>query len=124
MSDEATKSRSCEVLDFKENPDGSATVTFDFTDDEIQSFFRAGVLEAIKRGIEQAEALNPNGPHRNHTFEMTWSQIDTIMVKELQDIYERNLNESQTVAQSAVTLLEYIMPTLEFSQWKAEKGVD
>ena len=123
MSEE-NKSRSCEVVEYKENPDGSATISFDFTEEETQAFFRAGVLEALKRGIEQAESLNPSGVHRNHTFELTYSQIDSIMVKELQDIYERNLNETDGVREAAVKLLNYIMIPSEWDKWKNEKGID
>lgn len=116
MSEE-NKSRSCEVVEYKENPDGSATVQFDFTEEEIQSFFRAGVLEALKRGIEQAASLDPNGPRRNTTFDLTWDQIDSIMTNELQDMHQRNLDDSR-ISDAVEVILEYIMPSSEFERWK------
>lgn len=42
-----------------ENEDGSADFTLNITEEEKQHLVRYGLLEAIKRGIEAGEELNP-----------------------------------------------------------------
>lgn len=43
----------------KENPDGSAVYTFDFTPEEQLDLLRLGIITAIKAGIEEAKKLDP-----------------------------------------------------------------
>ena len=44
----------------RENPDGSAVYSFDFTSEEVESLIRLGILTAIKNGIEEAKKLDPD----------------------------------------------------------------
>ena len=39
----------------KEHEDGSATYTFDMSDDERDSLLRLGIITALERGIEEAK---------------------------------------------------------------------
>lgn len=125
------ENRSVEVLSVVENPDGSATVKFDFNASEVEAFFRLGVVDAIKRGIEKADELNPDAAlRRNQTFEMTYDQIDALMIRELKDIYDRNkdgdkidcsddvLPPDYALLNACKILLGYIMPPNEFDKWK------
>jgi len=43
----------------KENPDGSAVFTFDFTDEEKDALLRLGIITAIKAGIDEAKKYHP-----------------------------------------------------------------
>ena len=119
------------MLEFAENPDGSATVKFDFNDEEVQAFFRAGVIKAIKDGIVRADEYNPSASiKRKQSFEMTWDQVDSLMIEELKDIYYRNMNGDKIDCSDDVlppddklldacnTLLEYIMPPSDYEKWK------
>jgi len=39
----------------KEHEDGSATYTFDLSDDERDSLLRLGIITALERGIEESK---------------------------------------------------------------------
>lgn len=45
----------------KENEDGSASYSFDLTDEEAESLLRHGILEAIKAGIREGDKLKVSG---------------------------------------------------------------
>ena len=47
----------------KEHPDGSATYTFDMTDDERLQLLNLGIITALKNGIEEGKKYEP----REHT---------------------------------------------------------
>lgn len=44
-----------QVLDLEEQEDGSAIVTFDMKPWEMQFFLELGVVEAIKRGVDETQ---------------------------------------------------------------------
>lgn len=114
--------RTVDTTEFVENPDGSATVKFDFTQDEIISFFRQGVITALEAGIKNAEPYNPDriSKFNNKTIELVWDQIDAIVVGELQDSYRTNLNSSEfngELSRALRTVLEYYMNPSGFEEW-------
>ena len=43
----------------KEHPDGSATYTFDMTDDERLQLLNLGIITALKMGIEEGKKYEP-----------------------------------------------------------------
>lgn len=111
-----------EVLSVTDNPDGSANVVFDFSEEDVMAFFRAGVLQAIKNGIAQAEVLNPERTSKTNarTFEMTWDQTEAIIIKELQDAYAMNASsqeDNQKILDSLKNVLEYFMNPSDYQKW-------
>lgn len=123
------KSRSVEMTQFKENPDGSATVTFDFDEEEKEALFRAGVIDAIKAGIKTAEPYNPQKTTKfdNRTVDLTWSQIDSIVVSELKESYLRTkaavdneIDDDRELLQSLDKVLKHFMTPIKYDEWKTE----
>jgi hypothetical protein len=121
------KSRSVEMTQFKENADGSATVQFDFSEEEKEAMFRAGVIEAIKAGITKAEPYNPQKTTKfdNRTVELAWDQIDSIVLTELKAAYAMtkgdgttNLDIDHELLQSLDNVLKYYMPSSDYEEWK------
>jgi hypothetical protein len=45
--------RMAQVLDLDEHEDGSATITFDFTPEEMKSLLNFAVTEALMNGLNQ-----------------------------------------------------------------------
>jgi hypothetical protein len=122
------ENRKVDVLEMINNPDGTATVKFDFTEEEISHFFRLGVIEAIKNGIKEAEQYNPDDTLRKnkHTFDMTWDQVDSIIIKELCSAYDSSLNDNdeyyKNLRQSLDTVLKHFMPASKYQTWKSKVG--
>jgi HEAT repeat protein len=123
------KSRTVEMTQFKENPDGSATVTFDFDEEEKEALFRAGVIDAIKAGIKNAEPYNPQKTTKfdNRTIELTWDQIDSIVVSELKESYLRTkaavdneIDDDRELLQSLDRVLSHFMAPSEYDEWKTK----
>ena len=58
------------------------------------------------------------------TVELTWDQIDHIVVAELQEAYNMNKNYDEIdvgipgLPEALLTVLEYFMAPSEFEQWK------
>ena len=63
-----------------------------------------------------------------HTFQMTWDQVDSIIIKELQEAYEMNLHPGTYegggevepdfhLLKSFEVVLYYYMPLNEYRQW-------
>jgi hypothetical protein len=44
----------------KENEDGSAVYQFDFNPEELAALTRLGIITALKAGLEEAKAYEPN----------------------------------------------------------------
>ena len=44
----------------RENEDGSAVYTFEFTPEQQQALLRLGIMTAIKMGIEEAKPFHPD----------------------------------------------------------------
>lgn len=122
------ENRNVDVLEMIDNPDGTATVKFDFTEEEISHFFRLGVIEAIKNGIKEAQLYNPNADLRKckHTFDMTWDQVDAVIIKELQSTYNSSHGDDceyyTNLRQSLDTVLKHFMPAEDYENWKSEVG--
>lgn len=49
-----------DVLLVKEHEDGSATYTFDMTDQERDSLMRFAIIEALKKGIKEGNKYTPS----------------------------------------------------------------
>ena len=120
------ESRTVLVTEVKENADGSATISFDFTEQEREALFRAGVIEAIKAGVKKAEPYNPEKATKfdNKSIELTWDQIDSIVVSELKEAYERNTDENNDfdieLLNSFDKVLKYFMSASDYDDWKAK----
>lgn len=111
-----------DTTEFKENPDGSATVKFDFTPDEVASLFRQGVITALEEGIRRADPYDPDRTSKfnNKTIELDWQQLQGIVVGELQEAYRNNLNSEEfsgELARALKTVLEYYMIRSDFEEW-------
>lgn len=120
-----------DVNKIKENNDGSATYTFDFTEEEQLALFRAGVIQAIKAGVKEAKQYDPEKESKTYTrsVELTWDQIDSIVVEELQAAYRHNmtpdtdeggqeLEVDENLLTALSTVLEYFMPAHEYNEWR------
>ena len=44
----------------KENEDGSAVYTFDFTSEQKETLLRLGIITALMNGIEEAKKYHPD----------------------------------------------------------------
>jgi len=51
-------------------------------------------------------------------FELSYDQIDTIMIDELQETVEINWNGDHDLVEAAFTLLAYYMPPSEYLAYK------
>jgi len=51
-------------------------------------------------------------------FELSYEQIDTIMIDELQETVEINWNGDHDLVEAAFTLLAYFMPPSEYLAYK------
>lgn len=124
-----------DVNKIKENNDGSATYTFDFTEEEQLALFRAGVIQAIKAGVKEAKQYDPEKESKTYTrsVELTWDQIDSIVVEELQAAYRHNmtpdtdeggleLEVDENLLTALSTVLEYFMPAHEYNEWRLKYG--
>ena len=120
-----------DVNKIKENNDGSATYTFDFTEEEQLALFRAGVIQAIKAGVKEAKQYDPEKESKTYTrsVELTWDQIDSIVVEELQAAYRHNMTSDtdeggqelevdENLLTALSTVLEYFMPAHEYNEWR------
>jgi hypothetical protein len=117
-------SRTVEMTEFKENVDGSATVTFDFNDEEIQGMFRMGVIHAIKAGLKEAKQYDPEFQSKFNTkqVELTWDQIDSIVIGELKGCYETQMehgpgDRDYELIHALSTVLKYYMHYSEYDEW-------
>lgn len=51
-------------------------------------------------------------------FELSYEQIDTIMIDELQETVEINWNGDHALVEAALTLLAYYMPPQEYLAYR------
>jgi hypothetical protein len=112
--------RSVDVVKVEERTDGSATVEFDFTPEEVNALFRAGVIEALQRGIDSARQYDPTIPPRKQTFTLVDEQLDDIIVEELKRVYTDNVDQTPKFADAAKTLLSYFLSSSDFNRWVDE----
>ena len=68
-----------------------------------------------------------------HSFEMTWDQVDAIVIEELQEAYRMNslvncdeggvdLGPDEQLLQSIKVVLQYFMPSAEYEAWEKHNG--
>jgi hypothetical protein len=125
--------RSVDMTQFKENPDGSATITFDFNEEEIIALFRQGAITALKEGIKNAEAYNPEKTTKfqNQTIDLGWDTIERIVVNELKDAYTLNcksitdeggteIEVDEELTKSLLVVLKYFMTESDYKTWRQE----
>ena len=126
-------SKTVDMTEFKDNPDGSATVTFDFSPEEIVALFRQGTITALKEGIKNAEAYNPEKTTKfqNKSVELGWDTLERLVIDELKEAYETNrkstideggyrINVDEELLKSISVVLEYFMPAADYKQWREE----
>jgi hypothetical protein len=118
------ESRTVEMTEFKENADGSATVTFNFNDEEIQGMFRMGVIQAIKGGLKEAKQYDPDFQSKFNTkqVELTWDQIDSIVIGELKGCYETQMehdpkSRDYELIHALSVMLKYYMHYSDYDEW-------
>lgn len=69
------------------------------------------------------------------TFQMTWDQVDAVVIEELKDAHERNLTLDRDeggvyldpdweLLNAIEKVLEYFMPHSEFEHWRREAALD
>ena len=120
-----------DIKEFKENPDGSATVVFDFSQEEIVALFRQGAIFALKEGIKNSEAYNPEKTTKfqNKTIDLGWDTIERLVVDELKEAYELNckistseggeeIEVNEELIRSLLVVLEYFMPKHDYDEWR------
>lgn len=114
--------RTVDMTEFTEHADGSATVKFDFTEQEITALFRQGVIKALTDGIINAVAYDPEKTTKfnNKTIDLSWDQLEQIVVGELQEAYRNNLNSNfydEKLDDAIKVLLNYYMAPSEYQEW-------
>jgi hypothetical protein len=68
-----------------------------------------------------------------HCFEMTWDQVDAIVIEELQEAYRMNslinydeggvdIGPDEQLLQSIKVVLQYSMPSAEYEAWEKHNG--
>jgi len=55
--DETFRVAACNLM--RENEDGSAVFTFDFTKEEQEALLRLGIMTAIQAGLDEAKKYHP-----------------------------------------------------------------
>ena len=53
-------------------------------------------------------------------FELTYEQIDTIVIDELKETVELNWNGDHMLVEAALKLLEYYMPPSDYMQYRKQ----
>ncbi len=64
-----------------------------------------------------------------HCFEMTWDQVDAIVIEELQEAYRMNslvncdeggvdIGPDEQLLESLKLVLQYFMPSAEYEAWE------
>lgn len=56
--DETFRVAACNLM--RENEDGSAVFTFDFTKEEQEALLRLGIMTAIQAGLDEAKKYHPD----------------------------------------------------------------
>lgn len=119
------ESRTVEIKEVKVNDDGSATTLFDFTAEEVLAFYRAGVIQAMKNGIKEAEQYSPTRPSKFSTkqFQLTWDQLDHVVTSELKDCYETQIEHDAEgrdyeLIHALNVVLKYYMDHSDYDEWK------
>ena len=72
----------------EEHEDGSATFSFDMTNDEKEKLIEIGILAGIKKGIEIEKGFR--------TIELTPEQIDSIVIEDIKRAYRYAINHRLT----------------------------
>ena len=68
-----------------------------------------------------------------HSFEMTWDQVDAIVIEELQEAYRMNslvnydeggvdLGPDEQLLEALKLVLQYFMPSAEYEVWEKHNG--
>lgn len=71
-----------EVLLVKENEDGSASYTFNMTDDERLQLLNLGIITALKMGIEEGKKFDDNNEVQHGESSMGDAGCGTISCKD------------------------------------------
>jgi hypothetical protein len=118
------ENRTVEMKEFKENPDGSATVSFDFSQDEVLAFYRMGVIQSMKNGLKEAEEYHPEHSRKfsSKSFKMTWDQLDVVVTDELKDCYENQMKQEPEhrdyeLIHALDTVLKYYLDKDDYFDW-------
>ena len=53
------------IVKWKDNKDGSATVTFEMSEEEKEQFAEIGILHCINQGIKLEERINREGSNES-----------------------------------------------------------
>ena len=118
------KSRTVDIKEVNVNDDGSVTTLFDFNAEEVLSFYRMGVIQAMKNGIKEAEQYSPNRTSKFSTkqFQLTWDQLDSIVTTELKDCYETQIEHEPErrdyeLIHALHIVLKYYMDYSDYNEW-------
>lgn len=119
------ESRTVVIKDIKVNDDGSATTQFDFNDEEVLAFYRAGVIQALKKGVKEAEQYNPGRKSKftSKHFELTWDQLDHIVTEELKNCYQTQMEHDPEgrdyeLVHALDVVLKYYLHYNDYDVWK------
>ena len=98
------------TTDIKENPDGSATINFDLTDEELQSFIRLGLTRALEAGLKEADTYTEDSIFSMRYVKLHGEQTHQIMLDELRHMYK----VAPDYVRSAIcTVVKFTLPAAE-----------
>ena len=109
------------TTEIKENPDGSATINFDLTDEELQSFIRLGLTRALEAGLKEADTYTEDSIFSMRYVKLHGEQTHQIMLDELRHMYK----VAPDYVRSAIcTVAKYTLSTEDYEAWEQTLKLD
>ena len=101
--------------EIKENPDGSATINFDLTDEELQSFIRLGITRALEAGLKEADTYTENSIFSMRYVKLHGEQTQAIMLDEFKHMYK---TAPDYVRSAVCTVAKYTLSREDYESWE------
>jgi hypothetical protein len=106
------------VTTLEEHADGSATVHFDFNAEQVEALMRAGMMQAIERGLDEGRQYDPDNPCGPAYVKLTDEQLCQYAQYFLNRVYKSATTEIQL---AVYLVMQYISSPEEFEQWLAQR---
>ena len=103
------------TTDIKENADGSATINFDLTDEELLSFMRLGITRALEAGLKESDTYTEDSIFSMRYVKLHGEQTQQIMLDELRHMY---MAAPDYVRGAICTVAKYTLSADDYEAWE------
>lgn len=107
-----------DVTTIQEHEDGSATVHFDFSQDQLEALMRGGMAQALERGISEGRQYDPDNPCGPGYVKLTEEQLCEYTKFFLNRVYQSAPTEIQL---AIYLIMDYISSREEFEEWNLQR---